>query len=94
MKTNTMRQYNFEIYTKCPETGETGWEIEFRNVTAQSKERAIEMLESSPNFDCIILSNGSRPSPIDREACWDNSPSLWKILFSEPSAPFLTFKGI
>ena len=94
MKTNTMKHYNFEIYTKCPETGETGWDIEFRNVTARSKERAIEMLESSPNFDCIILSNGNRPSSIDREACWDTYPSFSSAPFSEPSAPFLIFKGI
>jgi hypothetical protein len=37
----------YEIYTKCPLTGVTGWEIEF--VYASEDE-----IESFPNFDCII----------------------------------------
>lgn len=53
-----MKAINFEIYTKHPQTGEIGWEIEIPTIFAESKKEAIQFLkESYPNFDCIILHN-------------------------------------
>jgi hypothetical protein len=49
--------YNFEIYTLHPETGESGWDIEFLNVRANTKTEARELLAKYPLFDCIILFN-------------------------------------
>lgn len=37
----------YEIYTKNPETGETGWDIK---LVLSTRER----LEDYPDFDCII----------------------------------------
>lgn len=45
MKTNV-----YEIYTKDPETGQTGWEIEIVLSTD-------ELIKTYPNFDCIITKN-------------------------------------
>lgn len=53
-----MKAFNFEIYTKHPQTGEEGWEIEQPTIFAETKEKAKQFLkESYPNFDCIILFN-------------------------------------
>lgn len=40
----------YEIYTKNPETGETGWEIKFVLASPST-------IKSFPNFDCIITVN-------------------------------------
>lgn len=52
-----MKQYNFECYTKHPQTGETGWDIKWVGVFADSKEDARELLKSFPNFDCVLTFN-------------------------------------
>lgn len=65
------RQFNWEIYTRNPDTGERGWEIQFRNVTATSKRRAYALLDESELFDVAILYNGSVPAPIEEERIWD-----------------------
>jgi hypothetical protein len=47
--------YNVEIYTKNPETGEDGWDIEFVDVHASSKKEMKQILTTEhPHFDCII----------------------------------------
>lgn len=40
----------YEIYTCCPETGVTGWDIKY----IESTDRLIKYY---PNFDCIITKN-------------------------------------
>lgn len=52
-----MKAYNFEVYTCHPSTGESGWEIEFPDVVAESKKEAKLLLKRWPLFDCIILFN-------------------------------------
>lgn len=53
-----MKAFNFEIYTLNPITKETGWEIEFPTVYANSYQHAIEILKNDyPDFDCVILFN-------------------------------------
>lgn len=58
-----MKAFNFEIYTKNPQTGEEGWDIVFRTVFVDSKETnstksgAREALKNTPLFDCVILFN-------------------------------------
>lgn len=52
-----VKEYNFEVYTVNPTTGETGWDIKFRSVFAHSKEEARELLKQTPLFDCVILFN-------------------------------------
>lgn len=53
-----MKAFNFEVYTCNPTTGETGWDIKFPTVFADSMEQAKAFLRTSyPNFDCIILFN-------------------------------------
>lgn len=55
---NNIKEYNFEVYTKHPTTGETGWDIKFASTFAESKEQAKQQLKDSyPNFDCFILFN-------------------------------------
>lgn len=46
--------YSPECYFKNPETGETGWTIEFPEVSATSKREAAEKIKQLPNFDCFI----------------------------------------
>jgi hypothetical protein len=55
-----MKTYNFEIYTKCPLTGQTGWEIKCISVFADSKADAKSKLTDYPLFDVIILFNYER----------------------------------
>jgi len=43
----------YEIYTCDPETGRTGWDIEF--VIALDRDDVATF----PNFDCVILKEGS-----------------------------------
>jgi hypothetical protein len=52
-----LKSYSFEIYTKHPLTGETGWDIQFVNVFAEDMNEARILLKSIPDFDCIILFN-------------------------------------
>ena len=40
-------KHTYEIYTKNPETGETGWDILFVYASAKT-------IKQFPNFDCII----------------------------------------
>jgi hypothetical protein len=51
---NTLNEYDFEIYTKNPETGETGWDIKFVRVYAKTRNEAGETLKTFPDFDCVI----------------------------------------
>lgn len=44
---NLSRVRNFEIYTRCPKTGVTGWEIELVRSTP-------ELIRTFPNFDVVI----------------------------------------
>jgi len=67
------RQYNWEIYTRNPDTGERGWDIKFRNVIATAKRRAYRLLDESELFDVAIIYNGSVPAPIEEERIWDTS---------------------
>ncbi len=55
----------FEIYTKNPKTGETGWDVCWVRCTR-------EAVETFPNFDCIITTDdfpmvGNRSIIIDHE---------------------------
>ena len=94
------RQYNWEIYTRNPDTGERGWDIKFRNVIATSKRRAYRLLDESELFDVAIIYNGSVPAPIEEERIWDtpkealeegwthtspNHPeTLWGVYWDKP----------
>ncbi len=49
-----MKEYNFETYTLNPETGETGWDIVWVSVIANTREEAIQFLKTWDLFDCII----------------------------------------
>jgi len=69
----TIEAFTFEIYTKNPLTGETGWDIKFVRAFGETKAEARNWLENTfPNFDCEIAStehwNGTNLSPEDVEA--------------------------
>ncbi len=47
--------YHYEVYTKNPETGETGWDIETGWVSASNLIRAkAKIARTIANFDCFI----------------------------------------
>lgn len=53
-----VQEYNYEIYTCHPTTGEGGWDIKFASVFASSSKEARENLKKYvPLFDCVILHN-------------------------------------
>lgn len=52
-----MKAVNFEVYTKNPETGETGWDIFRVSVIAEDSKEARELLKNWKLFDCVILHN-------------------------------------
>lgn len=64
-----LQAWAFEVYTKNPETGETGFDIKFVRAFGSIKAEAVEHLRSFPNFDCIITAdarhNGSALSEAD-----------------------------
>jgi hypothetical protein len=46
---------SIEIYTKNPQTGEGGWDIEFVDVYANDRKQAKQILKEQHNlFDCVI----------------------------------------
>jgi len=49
--------YNFEIYTCNKKTGETGWDIHYVDVKAETRAQARENIKKYPYFDCVILFN-------------------------------------
>ncbi len=53
--TEHIRAYGFEIYTKDPITGTSGWDIEHLDIYAKTKQDAESWLLNFPNFDCIIM---------------------------------------
>lgn len=61
--------YCFEIYTLNPETKETGWEIKFVEVLANSMREAREKIKSFPLFDCVITS-GQWPAKSVKMSTW------------------------
>ncbi len=72
------KAYNFEIYTCDEVTGETGWNIHYVSVVADSKSSAKEKLKEYPHFDCVILFNYCVPIEEDREEfCLDIVPDLF-----------------
>jgi hypothetical protein len=57
---NTLETFSFEIYTKNPVTGETGWDIKFVRAFGKTKKEAINWLKNEvPHFDEIITSTAS-----------------------------------
>ena len=46
--------YAYEIYTKCPDTGTLGWDIERVWSTP-------DRIKFFPNFDCVITVDDCRP---------------------------------
>ena len=54
----------FEIYTKNPDTGETGWDIEFVRSTPLK-------VQTFPNFDCIIEANDDSAGLVHDTGCID-----------------------
>jgi len=59
-----MYEHNYEIYTCCPKTGETGWDIKHVSVISKTDRSydARKFLTNFPHYDCVILSNYSVPS--------------------------------
>lgn len=56
--------FNFEIYTSNPKNPkETGFDIFFVSVKAETISEAKENLKKFPNFDCIILFNYTQKEP-------------------------------
>ena len=53
------KYFNLEIYVCNEVTGETGWDILFISVRANSIEEAVKNIKDYPNFDVIILFNFS-----------------------------------
>lgn len=51
------KKFGFEVYTLNPETKDTGWDIKFVDVIAETKAEAKEILKTWDLFDCIILFN-------------------------------------
>jgi len=49
-----MKKFCFEIYTKNPETGEEGWDIEHVIIYSDSLVNAKKIIETYPNFDCVV----------------------------------------
>lgn len=49
--------YEFEVYTKNKETGETGHDIAFPLIEAKTEQEARTKLKKFPFFDCIIAFN-------------------------------------
>lgn len=60
-----INEFNFEVYTKHPKTGETGWDLKFVSVIADTKEEAKEYLKQWPLFDCIITHDYTVRVPFD-----------------------------
>ena len=54
-----MKRYQFECYFRNTETGERGWSIEHVFVYAENRDGAKKVLNSLPDFDCIIDSLGA-----------------------------------
>jgi hypothetical protein len=53
-----VKEYNFEVYTCNPQTGECGWDIKMVSVFADSMKAAKQALKDAvPHFDEIILNN-------------------------------------
>ena len=54
----TIKEYNFEIYTKHPETKEGGWDIKFASTFATNTDEARQLFRDSyPLFDSFISLN-------------------------------------
>lgn len=49
--------HNYEIYTNCPETGQSGWDIHLVRSTDY-------LIKKYPHFDCIITRNDC-PSDVE-----------------------------
>ena len=49
-------KFYVEIYTRCPETNEGGYEIEILEILARDEGQAREKAKKYPLFDCIITS--------------------------------------
>ena len=48
-------EYSVEYYTKHPQTGETGWDISYITLRADSKKDIPAKLKNyDKNFDCVI----------------------------------------
>lgn len=55
-----MKVFEFEVYTKCKETGKTGYAIAFPLIVAVNLESALKKLKSLPYFDVVILHNWTK----------------------------------
>jgi hypothetical protein len=54
--------WNFEVYTRDPITGATGWDIKFPNIFAETMKEARQILmDEYPDFDVVILFNHNIP---------------------------------
>ena len=56
-----MKIFEFEVYTKCKATGESGWDIAFPLVMAETKDDATNKLEEMLYFDTFIMFNWGVP---------------------------------
>jgi hypothetical protein len=49
------KYFVYEIYVCNQVTGQTGWDIKFIGVKADTRKEAREKLNKFPHFDCVIL---------------------------------------
>jgi hypothetical protein len=61
----TTTEFNFEVYTKNPKTGQCGWDIKFVSVIADTKEEAKQYLNQWNIYDKVISFNFGIEIPFD-----------------------------
>lgn len=72
-----LKAYEAEIYTLCPITCQTGWDIKMIRTLAKSKKDAKENFKKYPLFDCIILWNQVSGVPDDLDLKTINKNNLY-----------------
>lgn len=87
-----LQEFNYEVYTLNPDTGETGWDIKFVSVIAPDSKTAKSYLKQWPLFDCIILHNYETPFSEEQyvefkegrifdSGSYRNEENVYKLLF-------------
>ncbi|CAN1552740.1 hypothetical protein MCERE19_02236 [Spirosomataceae bacterium] len=80
MENSILKSYQAEIYTICPNTGQTGWYIKMIRTLAENKEQARLNFKTCPIFDCIIewYQVGGTPEDLDLDLI--NKDNLYYFL--------------
>ena len=76
-KVENLKSFEAEIYTICPISGQTGWDIKMIRTLAENKVDAKENFKKYPLFDCIILWNQVNGLPNDLDLELINKDNLY-----------------